>query len=400
MLARIRALLTPEFLRIWWVAFSAGAADFLLFPTVPFRLRAIGAPPEAVGWFLGGLTYGSALAAAWTGALGDLLGRRRVLTVAGLALASFATLYVFVGDWRLLVALSFGHGVVWSGLLTAANSEAIHAIPEERRAEGIAYFGLAMNFAIAVAPSAGLWLLDRSWRQLCLAIVVLDLAVVALARRLDPDRARPHDFWRRLAPHRAIDWRTLVVGVGLLLSSYGYGGLTSFVALMAEARGIAPRGVFFTAFALTIMLSRPFLAPIVDRRGARRSIPLALVVVALGLALAAFPTSRAGMIGVGVVYGLGFSILGPSFTAWVAENAEVSRRGAAFGALLAAFDLGIGTGSLTLGGVVERWGFGAAFLISAGLALLSWPYLLWAERRVGFRVHAAGAPESTPLEMV
>ena len=385
--ARVRALFTPAFVRIWWVGFAAASAGFLLFPTAPFRLREIGAPPAATGWFLGGLTYGSALAAAWTGALGDVLGRRRVLVVAGAALAALACTYAFVDDWRLLVALSVPHGVVWSGLLTAANSEAIQAVPAERRAEGIAYFSLAMNLAIAVAPAIGIWMLERSWPLLCAAIALLDLSVAALALRLAPDPPPAADRWRRLAPHRAVEWRTVVVGVAMLLASFGYGGLTSFVALYAEARGIAPKGIFFTAFAATIMVSRPLLAPLLDRHGPRRAIPLALALVTLGLALAATPTTRAGMIGVGVVYGLGFALLGPSFTTWAAGNVDPARRGAAFGALLAVFDLGIGTGSLALGIVVTRAGFEAAFLLSAALAAAAWPYLRWAERRTGFVAH-------------
>jgi MFS family permease len=385
MRARVRALFTPEFLRIWWVSFSATGAGFLLFPSAPFRLRDLGAPPEAAGWFLGFLTYGSALAAAWTGVLGDVLGRRRVLVTAGAVLASFAALYALIDDWRLLVALAVPHGVVWSGLLTSANSEALHAIPAERRAEGIAWFTIAGTIAVAVAPAVGLWLQERSWRALCAAIVVLDLGVAGLALRLPPDPPVPDDFARKLAPHRAIDWRTLSVAAAMLLASFGYGGLTSFVALMAESRGIAPKGIFFTAFALTLLVSRPVLAPLIDRRGPRRAIPAAILIVALGLALTALPRTRLEMIGVGIVYGLGFSVLGPAFTAWVMDNVDAARRGASYGALLAAFDLGIGTGSLALGAIVATYGFRAAFLLAAGLALASWPYLLWAERRAGFR---------------
>jgi predicted MFS family arabinose efflux permease len=52
------------------------------------------------------------------------------------------------------------------------------------------------------------------------------------------------------------------------------------------------------------------------------------------------------------------------------------------GAQLAAFDLGIGTGSILLGPIVESSGYATAFRLAALLALLAWPYLLWAERRL------------------
>jgi MFS family permease len=382
MASRVRALFTPAFARIWWVSFSAATAGFFLFPTAPFRLRDLGAPPEAAGWFLGGLTYGSAIAAAWTGALGDVLGRRRVLTTAGLALASLAAIYAFVPDWRVLVALSIPHGVVWSGLLTSANSELVHALPAERRAEGIAWFGVATILAIAAAPAIGLWVLERSWLALCVLIVVLDLGVALLATRLERDPPVPADFAARLAPRAAVDWSTLRLAGALLAASFGYGGLTSFAALYAESLAIAPKGIFFTGFALTILFVRPFVAPRIDRRGARRALPAAFLGVAAGLVAVSLATSRAGLVGAAVLFGLGFSVLGPAFTSWTVERVASARRGAAMGALLAAFDLGIGTGSIALGPIVERFGFAAAFRLAALLALLAWPYLLWAERRL------------------
>lgn len=397
MAPRFLNLFTPAFLRVCGVSFAAFGAGFFLFPTAPFRLRELGAPPEAAGWFLGGLTYGSALAAAWTGAIGDVLGRRRVMTTAGLLMALLAAIYWAIDDWRWLVAFAVPHGVVWSSLLTATNSELFRVLPEDRRAEGFAYYAMTPNLAIAIAPPLGLALIQRSWPALCATIAGLNLLVAWTASRLDAD-GPVADGWRReLEPRRAIDWRTLRVGGALFLGSFGYGGVTSFAALQAESQGITPKGIFFTAFGVTILCSRPFVGPWLDRFGSRRALPFSFVTVTLGLAAAGWPSERWQVILVAILYGLGFAALGPAFMAWTADNIGAARRGAGFGALLAAFDLGIGSGSIALGPIVERWGYGAGFSVSAGLALLAWPYLLWAERRSGFlRTRAADGHE--PIE--
>ena len=385
MTSRLRALFTPAFVRIWWVSFSAATAGFFLFPTAPFRLRELGAPPEAAGWFLGGLTYGSAAAAAWTGALGDVLGRRRVLSTAGVTLAGLAAVYAVVPDWRVLVALSIPHGVVWSGLLTSANSELVHVLPPERRAEGIAWFGVATILAIAAAPAVGIWILERDWRLLCGLIFALDIGVALLAARLDRDPPVPADWRARLAPRRAVDWRTLALAGALLAASFGYGGLTSFAALYAESLGVVPKGVFFIAFAVTILVVRPLVAPLVDRRGARRALPASFLAIAAGLVAVSLAATRFGLVAAAALFGLGFSVLGPAFTSWTVERVDAGRRGAAMGALLAAFDLGIGTGSIVLGPLIERWDYATGFRAAALLALAAWPYLLLAELRLARR---------------
>ena len=74
----------------------------------------------------------------------------------------------------------------------------------------------------------------------------------------------------------------------------------------------------------------------------------------------------------------------PAFAAYVMGHVPASRRGAAFGAMIAAFDLGIGTGSSLLGWTIDRHGFRVAFGAAAALALLAAPYFLVAERRLGF----------------
>jgi predicted MFS family arabinose efflux permease len=50
--------------------------------------------------------------------------------------------------------------------------------------------------------------------------------------------------------------------------------------------------------------------------------------------------------------------------------------------MLAAFDTGIGTGSIVTGWIAERAGFGVAFAVAASLAALSAPYFAWAEPRL------------------
>jgi predicted MFS family arabinose efflux permease len=60
---------------------------------------------------------------------------------------------------------------------------------------------------------------------------------------------------------------------------------------------------------------------------------------------------------------------------------DPARRGAAFGGILAAFDTGVGTGSIGVGALAERFGFAPAFGIAAGLSAFSIPYFVWAEKR-------------------
>jgi predicted MFS family arabinose efflux permease len=75
------------------------------------------------------------------------------------------------------------------------------------------------------------------------------------------------------------------------------------------------------------------------------------------------------------------------------QGIDADRRGAAFGAILAAFDTGIGTGSTTMGWLIQKFGFAAAFGVAAGLAALALPYFLSVERLLNKRAATVAETE-------
>jgi len=382
-------LLSPPFVRIFLLSLAAGVAGFQIFPTAPLRLAELGAPASAAGSFLAALTFSSAVAAAWTGALGDRLGRRRVLTAAGALLALLGALAALPMPWTLFVALAVPYGAIWSALLTAASAEAARVVPVERRAEGLAYHGLAMTTAIAVAPALGFALMARDWRALTASLVLGNLAAALLARGLPADGPPAPRAFAGLASRGAVEWRVLGLASVLFACSIGYGGATSFVALYCRERDIRPGGIWFTGFAVAVFALRPLTAPWVDRVGPRRALPWCILAIAVALGWLPLQGTASGVAAAGLLMGAGFSTLYPAFSTLVLARIGAERRGAAFGAMLAAFDVGIGAGSFAFGPVVERWGYTAAFGASALLALAAWPLLVLGLRR--WERTAAGA---------
>jgi MFS family permease len=104
---------------------------------------------------------------------------------------------------------------------------------------------------------------------------------------------------------------------------------------------------------------------------------------AIGLLLSAVAQGRLSLILSALVFGAGFGLMHPAFTSYVMAHVPARRRGAAFGAMLAAFDTGIGTGASLLGLVIHLYGFRVAWLLAALLAGLSVPYFILVERRIG-----------------
>jgi MFS family permease len=357
-------------------SFTVFLSAFQLFPTAPFHILALGGTTFASGLFLGILTYASAISAPLTGALVDRAGAREILIVASVAITGFSIAYAVIPDYRLMLALVAVHGIFWSGLLTGSGAYMTNILPEQRRAEGLAYWGLSTIAAIAVAPTIGFWVFRFGWRVLCLEAAALNVVMAGIAWRLP---ALPRHVHPEQKTGRLIQWRVLVLSFTLFLYSFGYGGVTSFTALYADANGVHPKGIFLTTLALAILVTRPMSGRLGDRFGYRRILLPSLVIVAIGLSILIFGGTKKHLVTSAIVYGAGFGTAYPVFVSYVLRHVGATRRGAAFGAILACFDTGIGTGSTMMGWMIGRFGYSTAFAVATALSTLSVPYFLIAD---------------------
>jgi len=381
-------LFTPRFFVMCGYSFTVFLSAFQLLPTAPFHILDLGGSTFASGLFLGFLTYSSAVSAPLTGALADRLGQRRILIVTSLALAGFSVGYAVIADYRLVLALAIVHGVFWSGLLSASAAYMTNLLPERRRAEGIGYWGLSTVVAVAVAPPIGFWIYKHGWFWLCVVGAALNLLMAGIAFRLRRD---PAPRAMAAGPHGRglLEWRVLAISLSLFMYSFGYGGITSFTAMYADANGVTPKSLYLTATAIVILVTRPLAGRLGDRFGYKRVFVPCLVLISAGLSCLAIGGTRAWMLTSAVLFGTGFGTAYPVYVGYVMQRVAPDRRGAAFGAILAAFDTGIGTGSTGMGWLIGRVGFASAFGFAAALSALALPYFLAADRALAPRALAA-----------
>jgi len=379
-------LFTPRFFVMCGFTFTVFLSAFQLLPTAPFRIQELGGSTFASGLFLGFLTYASALSAPLTGAIADRIGRRRTLIISSVVILLCAIGYGTTASYRVMLALVVVHGVFWSGLLSASAAYLTSLLPDQRRAEGISYWGLSSVGAVAVAPPIAFWIMEHGgWQWICISCGALNVIMGIIAFCLEespaPTAQLPLPFGPD-APAPIIEWRVLALSGTLFLYSFGYGAITSFSAMYADAVGVTPKSLYLTSLAIVILMTRPLSGKLADRIGYRRVFMPSLVLIAVGLALLTIGSTRLALIASAVFFGIGFGTAYPVFVAYVMRDVYAARRGAAFGAILAAFDTGIGTGSTTVGWLIQRFGFSTAFTVAAALSAVSLPYFLIADRKL------------------
>ena len=377
-----RRLFTPRFYILWTYNLIVFLSAFQLLPVAPFHIMALGGSGTEAGLFLGFLTYSSAISAPITGALGDRYGKRNMLLMAAVALTVFSLLYAVAPSYQIILGLVLIHGVFWSCLLSSSSAYMMDIIPAARRAEGLGYSGFASILGVAIAPWIGLWVFDHGgWTWMCIEAAALNLVMAVIAWRLPQDARHSAATKRLLRPADLVEWRVLVLAGTLFLYAFSYGGITSFVAVYAEQLGVTPRAMYFTVLALAILTTRPFIGRYADSVGHTRIIVPCLVLVVLGVAVLTVADSRPMFVVSALLFGVGFGSVYPLFVAHLMHHMPEHRRGATFGAMIGAFDIGLGTGSIAIGWMSERYGFSRAFAVATAMASLSIPYFLYMEKR-------------------
>jgi predicted MFS family arabinose efflux permease len=388
LLQTAQRLFTPRFLLMCGFSFTVFLSAFQLLPVAPYRIIALGGTAAVAGLFLGLLTYSSALTAPFTGTLVDRLGARRILLVASLAITLFSLIYAALPSYPLMLALVVVHGLFWSGLLSASAAYVVALVPAVRRAEGMGYWGLSTVLAVSVAPTIGLWVYSAGgWTAMCLEAAALNLLMATIAWLLPDDlpQGRARDA---LPTAPVLEWRVLAISATLFLYSFGYGGLTSFIALYTDANGVRPRALYFTLFSLTIVVTRPFIGRFADRVGYVRVFIPCVALMVLAYLLLALAGTAPFLIASAVLFGVGFGSAYPVFLAHLLQFVDESRRGATFGSIIGMFDTGIGTGSIAMGWIVEGYGFRTAWAAAGLLAMMAIPYFLLMHRRLLVRTAA------------
>lgn len=392
-------LFTPRFVTMFCYSFTVFVSLFQLLPAAPYRILDLGGSTSVAGLFQGVLTFASAFSAAFTGPLCDRWGHRPVLIRVSIILTLVTASYAFIESYRVMLWLALGHGLIWSALLTASGAYMTASIPAGRRAEGLNYWGLSSITALGAAPALGFWVYRHGWFALCMELAVLNFLMAVIAWKLPDDRAEAAEAQAeldRMTPppglspvaliRTHVEWRVLLLAIGMGFVAFGWGALTSFSALFADELGVMPRSAFLTAMAIATVVGRLTIGRGMDRLGHRRVLVRCFLAPPIGLILLAAAQGRLSVIVAGVVFGAGFGLLHPAFTAYALEHVAPNRRGAAFGAILAAFDTGIGAGSSLMGSLIHAYGFRLAFIGAATVAMLALPWFLTAEKRLGFRI--------------
>ncbi|WP_235848537.1 MFS transporter [Litchfieldia alkalitelluris] len=354
-------------------------------PTIPLFVEKLGGNDQLIGAVVGIFTFSALLVRPYAGHALESKGRRFVyltgLVIFVIAVGSFG----FLPTIAFLFFMRVIQGVGWGFSTTASGTIASDIIPPKRRGEGMGYYGLSGNIALAFGPSLGLILVGIiSFSQLFMICAILGLAAFFLSSRINYKQVYLTQQTTTKSKWDIYEKSALEPAMLLFFITVTFGGIASFLPLYTAQKGIEGIQLYFLVFALALMASRTFAGKIYDRKGHRAVFIPGAVCIMVAMVLLAWLPNMTILISAAILYGIGFGSVQPALQAWAIEKSPKHRRGMATATFFSSFDLGVGIGALLFGQIGHLFGYHTIYqtsAVSVCIAIILYIILLFKQRK-------------------
>ena len=377
--------------------FTLFFAFYLLTPLLPLYLsEQFHATKDVIGIVLSGYTVMALLSRPFSGYLVDSFNRKKVLMWCFFLFFIFFAGYLAASTLLLFTIVRTLHGAPFGSVTVANSTMAIDVLPSSRRNEGIGYYGLSNNLAMAIAPTVGLLIYYEThnfqllfWLALLIAgfgmLVDGSLKPQKPSNNPSPPPSRGRGV-QKASPRGGLEGVEGLVGsplisldrffltngwllaVNMVFFGFCFGVLSNYLAIYCkEVMGrTGGTGVYFAVLSVGLIASR-----LQGSKGLRdgqltRNAAEGVVFSALGYTLFVACPNDLGYYGSALLIGLGNGHIWPAFQNMMISMARNNQRGTANSTILVSWDVGMGLGVLIGGVASEYLGYVAAFwLVSA-----------------------------------
>lgn len=361
-----------NFVKVFTGNFLLFFAFYVIMPILPLYLRdTFDADKQMIGVVLSGYTLTALLVRPFGGYIVDSFPRKTVLLICYFIFFIFFAGYFLAWTVMLFAIVRTLHGFSFGALTVASSTMAIDVLYPSRRAEGIGYYGLSNNLAMAIGPTVGLILYNyvTDFNYIFAVSLVtagmglaVDCAIKPRNRSLRVDRqpiSLDHFFLLK-------GWR---LGLSMACLSFSFGVLSNYLAIYCrdELGMSGGTGTFFMLAAVGLMVSRLIGGRSLRKGKIVQNAAFGATFSMFGYLLFATVSHPVAYYSTAIIIGLGNGHMFPAYQSMFINLASNSQRGTANSTLLTSWDVGIGLGVLAGGAVAESISYHSAFMAAAAV---------------------------------
>ncbi len=242
-------------------------------------------------------------------------------------------------------------------------------LPKDKFSSGMGIFACAQVIAQSIGPTVGVLLKDRLGYPItyfifgCLMVCAI---IAALFLRLMPSPHIPFN----LKLENMVAKEAVLPAVITFLIALGFTTINSFLLVYAEERGISGASLFFTVYALTMLLTRPAIGKLTDKYGfVKVGIP-SVFTTACSLILIGISTNLPMLLFAAFINAFGYGAVMPALQSLSMRAVVPERRGSASSTNYIGQDTATLLGSTLAGYVAAIAGYTPLMWISMAIPVI------------------------------
>ena len=361
-------------------------AFYILTPLLPLYLdEQFHANKDIIGIVLSGYVIATLLIRPFSGFIVDTFNRKKVLMLCFFAFFICFAGYIGAGTLLMFAIVRTMHGIPFGATTVANSTVAIDVLPSSRRNEGIGFYGLSNNLAMAIAPSAGIYIYSATsnfgllfWIALILALAGFFCSTTVQLPKRATVPGKP-----KLSLDHFFLGKAWLMAINICFVGLCWGVMSNYVAIYGkEQLGITDgTGLFFMILSTGLVIARLFGRKRLRAGKITQSCAIGVCLSLIGYVLFASGLGAWSYYLSALFVGLGNGQMYPAFLNMFISVARHDQRGTANSSILISWDLGMGLGILLGGFVAEYLSYQAAFWVAAAMQAAGTLLFLLATRK-------------------
>lgn len=365
-------------------------------PVLPLFALYLGAGPEAIGFAVGISTVTGIFFKMPSGALSDVIGRKKTMLMGLVVFAVMPFTYLFIHGYYPLVIIRFIHGLA-TAVYGPVSMAVVADAAGKNKGEMLSWFssitiignllGAPLGGFILHGLSNGAPSLNDFYTAYLVSgfagimALVLGISILKGHEKVEKARTLSEISQRFISGIKEVvsDKRVVITSSMEGIQNMTVGALEAFLpvyAVTVAGLNAFQAGLLWGVQVVVTILSKPAMGKISDRHGRKPLISAGMILCAVSFGVIPLLRDFYPLMIAAAVFGLGESFVTSSSAALVADVCREKHFGTAMGTFGTIFDIGHASGPILAGVLIAQYDYLYAFLIMAGILFLSLPVFI------------------------
>jgi MFS family permease len=369
-------------------------------PVLPLFALYLGAGPEVIGFVVGISTVTGIFFKLPSGALSDVIGRRKTMLIGLVVFAVMPFSYLLVKDYYTLIVIRFIHGLATS-IYGPVSMAIVADVAKGKKGEMLSWFSSVTIIGNLLGAPVGGFILNSisgnaSASNFYIAYLVSGfsgvMSMILAIGLLKEKETIEKGLGLKEATNKFIsgikevisDKRIVITSNMEGLQNMAMGALEAFLPIYAvtvAGLNAFQAGLLWGIQIFVTILSKPIMGKISDRYGRKPIIVSGMLLCAVSFAMIPLLKDFYLLMITAIFFGFGEAFVTSSSAALVADMCKEKHFGTAMGTFGTIFDVGHASGPMLSGFLIARFDYLYAFWIMSALLVISIPVFMLGVRK-------------------